>query len=446
MAELLHDIFFEELVRKEYASLAEEGHTYLDFTGGGLSSSNQISRHLSLLQKHVLGNPHSTNPTSVLASSLVQEARQKVLDFFKADDYFCVFTANATGALKIVGESYPFGELLLLADNHNSVNGLREYAKDSFQYIPISSNDLTIDAEELTKHLAKNKMVENRLFAFPAQSNVSGVKHDLRWVQVAKANGWDVLLDAAAYVPTNPLDLSKIQADFVSISFYKIFGYPTGLGCLLVHKKAFEKLRKPWFAGGTVTLAAVKSCHYYLAHGNERFEDGTLAYSQLPALTFGIEHMEKIGMQRLTERIGSLASYLFSQMNVLKHSNGKPLVRIFGPQDRKNCGGNMIFVLLDTEGKRFSVEEIEESANREKISLRTGCFCNPGIDEVNNELSTEELDSYFSTRESGNYHDMIHELQKMRGSVRVSVGIATTKKDLDLFLRMISSYLNRKKE
>ena len=45
---------------------------------------------------------------------------------------------------------------------------------------------------------------------------------------------WKVLLDAAAFVPTRPLDLTAFPADFVTVSFYKIMGYPTGLGALLV--------------------------------------------------------------------------------------------------------------------------------------------------------------------------------------------------------------------
>lgn len=42
-----------------------------------------------------------------------------------------VFTANATAALKLVGEAYPFaagGCYVLSADSHNSVHGIREYA------------------------------------------------------------------------------------------------------------------------------------------------------------------------------------------------------------------------------------------------------------------------------------------------------------------------------
>jgi molybdenum cofactor sulfurtransferase len=45
---------------------------------------------------------------------------------------------------------------------------------------------------------------------------------------------WKVMLDAAAYAPTQPLDLTEFPADFVAVSFYKLFGFPTGLGALLV--------------------------------------------------------------------------------------------------------------------------------------------------------------------------------------------------------------------
>src|SRR5439155_824095 len=90
------------------------------------------------------------------------------------------------------------------------------------------------------------------LFAFPAQSNFTGVRHPLDLVELAHARGWDVLLDAAAFVPTSRLDLAAVKPDFVSVSFYKMFGYPTGVGCLLARTHLLGTLRRPWFAGGTV--------------------------------------------------------------------------------------------------------------------------------------------------------------------------------------------------
>ena len=41
----------------------------------------------------------------------------------------------------------------------------------------------------------------------------------VEWIEKARKKGWDVLLDSAAFVPTNRLDLSKWHPDFVSISF-----------------------------------------------------------------------------------------------------------------------------------------------------------------------------------------------------------------------------------
>ena len=96
------------------------------------------------------------------------------------------------------------------------------------------------------------------LFAYPAQSNFSGVQHPLRWIETAHEHGYDVLLDAAAYVPSNRLDLSVVKPDFVPVSWYKVFGYPTGVGCLIARREALGRLRRPWFAGGSVYMASVQ--------------------------------------------------------------------------------------------------------------------------------------------------------------------------------------------
>jgi len=70
--------------------------------------------------------------SSKLSLKCADEARAAVLSFFDATpDYTVVFTANATAALKLVGESYPFtggSSFVLGTDSHNSVHGIREYA------------------------------------------------------------------------------------------------------------------------------------------------------------------------------------------------------------------------------------------------------------------------------------------------------------------------------
>src|SRR5512133_1904223 len=132
--EYLQTGLLDTLRQSEYSRIDRHGHVYLDYTGGGLYSDKQLQTHMTLLQENVFGNPHSTNPTSLVMTELVTSARASVLKFFHAspDEYECIFTQNASGALKLVGESYPFGAgdtYLLTFDNHNSINGIREFAR-----------------------------------------------------------------------------------------------------------------------------------------------------------------------------------------------------------------------------------------------------------------------------------------------------------------------------
>jgi len=215
---------------------------------GGLYAESQLREHMELLRNNVFGNPHSLNPTSRAATVLVEQARAFVFEFFHAspDEYAVIFTSNASNALKLLGESYPFkpgSQFLLLFDNHNSVNGIREFARAkgaSYSYLPVMAPELRVDESHLSSFLEMNKEGTHHLFAYPAQSNFTGVQHPLEWIAEAQNRGWDVLLDGAAFVPTNRLDLARWHPDFVPLSFYKLFGYPTGVGCLLARKAAAQ--------------------------------------------------------------------------------------------------------------------------------------------------------------------------------------------------------------
>lgn len=437
----------DEIRRKEFSRLDQNNHVYLDYTGGGLYSESQIRKHYEMLKKGVFGNPHSTNPTSVSAEQLVNETRTSILNYFNADEYYCIFTQNATGALKIVGESYPFDSnsfLLLTFDNHNSVNGIREYAKNKgsdFSYSAINYEDLHFNRSALQNNLNSYDTFSNKLFAYPAQSNVSGVKHDLGWVKYAQERGWHVLLDASAFVPTDKLDLSIVKPEFVSMSFYKMFGYPTGLGALLVRKDAFDLLEKPWFAGGTVTLASVMADRHFLENNHAKFEDGTINYLNIPALKIGIDFIRGIGIETINKRVRILTDYFLNEVKKIYHSNGQPVIQVFGPKNTENRGGTVILNFFDSNGEVIPFYEIERITNKHNISIRSGCFCNPGIDEINHHLQGDRILEFFDSRDGGNYEDMVKYLEKMRGAIRVSFGIVSNFKDVQTLLNLIQGLL-----
>ena len=440
----------DELRTVEFSRLDRLGHIYVDYTGGGLFGESQLRRHMEFLSSSVLGNPHSTNPTSALATERVVQCRKRVLEFFNADpdEYVLIFTSNASGALKLVGESYPFSEgdqFLLTFDNHNSVVGIRAFDRvrlATTEYIPVEPPDMRVSGATLDAFLNGSPESRNKLFAFPAQSNFSGVQHPLEWIARAQSAGWDVLLDAAAYVPTSRLDLSKWHPDYVTLSFYKMFGYPTGVGALLARRSALRKLHRPWFAGGTISWASVLADSHTISPGSEGFEDGTLNYTSLPAVEIGLDFSDSVGIETIKTRVSSLTGWLMDELVALRHSSGERVARIYGPIEMESRGGTLALNLYDAQGDHVDHRLVEEKANAWKISLRTGCFCNPGAGELAMGLERDEIVGCLV--QSGNRMTVDQFQQciddKSTGAVRISFGIASTFDDALTVLRFFQEF------
>ncbi len=438
----------DALRAKEYRRLDDTHHVYLDYTGGGLYADSQLDRHMEILKHGIFGNPHSNNPSSLAITQLDQRARKSVLEYFNAspEEYVVVFTQNASGALKLVGEAYPFdsqSRYVLTFDNHNAANGIREFARAkgaSISYVPVDAPELRINSAVLQKQLS-NPGNGHNLFVFPAQSNFSGVQHPLEWISRAQSKGWDVLVDAAAFVPTNRLDLSVWHPDFVPLSFYKMFGYPTGVGCLIAKKAALKKLRRPWFSGGTIKVVSVQGDSYFLADGESGFEDGTINYLNLPAVEIGLKYLADVGVEHIHNRVISLSGWLLENLLTLRHRNGKPIVEVYGPHNTTMRGGTIAMNFHDPDGKVFNFHEIEESAGRFNISLRTGCFCNPGAGEIAFGLTKSDMSDCFENEERASFeHCIIAAKGKTAGAVRVSLGIASNFEDAHKFLEYCKTF------
>lgn len=147
---------------------------------------------------------------------------------------------------------------------------------------------------------------------------------------------WYVALDAAAFVPSTLLNLFEYSPDFVCLSFYKIFGFPTGkfllthvylarsrirlfkefctgIGALLV-KKGSPLSKDTFFAGGTTEVylpsenfrvlkptlheqyvcPSISSWMCILGFPFRRYEEGTIGFLGILALKYGFQAMERI--------------------------------------------------------------------------------------------------------------------------------------------------------
>ncbi|KAI0350606.1 PLP-dependent transferase [Trametes cingulata] len=353
-------------------------------------------RHPVYAGSDVLSHLHRSR----LSAACATEARQEVLSFFRAPPgYTVVFTANATGALKLVGESFPFGvgsAYVLGADSHNSVHGIRQFAQDrGAEVCYIESTDVggfdVADAKAiLTQHRprGKGKGAAPSLFAMTGQSNISNSKNPLSLIKFAASQGYCTLLDAAALAPTSVISLTDTPVDAMAISFYKMFGFPTGVGALVVKESFLARLERPWFAGGTVDVVQAPGTIVTMsAELHERFEDGTINYLNLPPITDGLRFLSAY-LPFLPLRLSSLTRHLITSLSELRHdTTGTPVAQILSRRpgkvlktvgEQSDTGSVVALLFLFPSGQMIPNSFIEYAASRQNISLRTGCMCNPG--------------------------------------------------------------------
>jgi len=446
----------DRLRATEYSYLDAGGHVYLDYAGAGLPADAQLRAHTERIRRQCFGNPHSDNPTSSAATKLVEQARLAVLAHLNADpeEYAAIFTSNATGACRLVGEAYPFGPrtpLVLTYDNHNSVNGMREFARSrgaAVRYVPFSSPTLRVDEEAVRQALVRARLgrfpagrraARHGLLAYPAQSNFSGAQHALRWIETAHEHGYDVFLDAAAYLPSNRLDLSVVKPDFVPISWYKLFGYPTGVGCLVARREALRRLDRPWFAGGSVYLSSVQGDWHTPAPDEAGFEDGTVSFLQIPDLEVGLRWFDGIGVDRIHQRVVSLTGWMIQRLSGLRHGNGGPMARIYGPANTRERGGTIAFNLLDADGRVIDERAVARATAAARISIRTGCFCNPGASEWASQLPRQawRRAARAHIRTMDEYVEFLG--LPSAGALRASVGLVSNVDDVERFVGFIET-------
>jgi selenocysteine lyase/cysteine desulfurase len=442
------DALFDELRKTEYARLDADNQAYLDFTGSALYADRQITAHAGRLRRVVLGNPHSQNCPSLVSTAMIREAKASVLAFLDASpsDYVVCFTANTSAAIKLVAESFPFGEangLALTADNHNSMNGIREFARGkgaAVSYIGLDDDLRLVSPRKVLRSLPSGS-----LFGFPAQSNFSGVKHPLSLIDVAHRCGHMVLLDAAAFLPANKLSLKRHPADFVALSVYKIAGYPTGVGALVARRESLARLTRPWFAGGTVDYVSVQHGTHRLSSDDAgAFEDGTPAFVDIAAVADGFSFLEGIGMDRINRHVMRHTNELISGLKKLARRGGGPLVRIHGPGVAYDRGATVAFNIVGRTGDVIPFAHVVERARNEGVSFRGGCFCNPGASEAAFKFSPDATGRCFRS-----LADQDFTVEKFSeclgpgapvGAVRASMGIATNSCDIDRALAVVASF------
>jgi selenocysteine lyase/cysteine desulfurase len=243
-------------------------------------------------------------------------------------------------------------------------------------------------------------------------------------------------------VPSNRLDLSRWHPDYVAVSFYKMFGWPTGVGCLLARRDALAKLERPWFSGGTIVAAFVQRQYYQWAPGPAHFEDGTVNYLGLPAVEIGLRFLDRVGLETVHTRVSELGAWLLDALGSLEHSDGAPVATIYGPRSWTARGATIAFNFLHPDGTVVDERYVDRVAREHNVSLRTGCFCNPGAGEVAFTIARETLVG--GEFEQGMIvDDYVRAIGlPSGGAVRASLGLASNFADVYRFMRFAAEFVD----
>ena len=475
------------LRRREFRRL--DGRVYADYAGAPPFSEAALRASTEELLSGAHGNPHSElgwGDGGGASAAAAERLRHLTLEMCRADpsQYVCVLTSGATAALKLVADAYPWGAgstFLYLRDNHNSVLGIREVAAQrGAATVAIAAADLRsapVAAGALEpKGATPGGEGPDHLFAFPLESNFAGVRYNEALVAAvqqrrlamihpgsgpgAAAAGsraaelapgrWRVLLDAAKACGSRPPDLTAHPADFVALSYYKIFGHPTGVGALLVRRDALPVLRRAYFGGGAVAAATAERRFHRPRPGVAGLEDGTLPFLSLPAAIHGFAFLQRSGgWAAIEKRAGAVAARLRSALQALRHANGAPACQVYFADSSDastgewgaGLGAVVTFnvLRLDPAAGVVGYRQVERVAALEGISLRGGCMCNPGACAHALGLTPDDIEANF---EAG--HVCWGDTDVMRGrptgAVRASFGYASAPEDADAIAACVRRY------
>jgi len=459
--------------------------------------------------------------------------------------YDLVFTSGATQALQLVAERFPFmstttkakaseceqcraepssssfssgGVLVYPQESHTSVVGMRNPALargGRFLCKPLDDIVRDIEQEKTNEwlgekcgktdtaltcpcHLKTDQVGSNNLnhlVVLPMECNfggrrIAGLRSVIRRLQqITPTTGgkfW-VMLDVAKASSTGEVDLRRLNPEFACFSAYKMFGEPTGLGCLFVRRDVIKSfLQQPsndvssgtdtlsYFGGGSVDV--VLATENFAVRRSSSSSDssttslaslssGTIHFRGIVSLSAGFEELERVGgMKSIHRHAFSLAVELARRLRRLVHHNNSPVVELYGAWAeyfrRINSdimaadfssvqGPTVTFNIRRNDGSYVGYNEVSKLAclNRPPIQLRTGCFCNPGSCQLALGLSNKDiLRNYQSTGHvCGDDVDIID--GRPTGAIRASFGKDSSFEDMDALVVFIERlFVSRRKD
>jgi selenocysteine lyase/cysteine desulfurase len=109
-----------------------------------------------------------------------------------------------------------------------------------------------------------------------------------------------------------------------------------------------------------------------MAPAEAAFEDGTLNFLAIPDVQVGLDWLARVGVRTIGERVRCLTGWFLSRATELRHTNGPPMVRLYGPRSTQARGGTVTFNLLSPDGEPIDERLVAIEAAQARIRCGQG--------------------------------------------------------------------------
>lgn len=379
--------------REDFPLLMQNETAYLDNAATAQRPACVIEREKAFYETENANPMRGFYPLSLAATESYEEARKTVCDFLHAAHAEeIIFTRNTTESLNLVAYSYgltnlkPGDEIAVSIMEHHSnllpwqmtarVTGAKLHFLECEQ-------DGTLTEETLTKGLHEG----TKLVAVAQVSNVLGCQNPIEEIcKRAHEVGAVVVVDAAQSAPHMPIDVQKLDADFLAFSGHKLLG-PMGIGVLYGKRELLDAM-PPFLTGGEMIESVTREGAVF-AELPHKFEAGTVNAAGAAGLAAAIEYIQGIGFPEIMEKEEALTRQAMEGIAKIPH------VKILGSERWENHTGIVAFTV---EG--VHPHDVSEILSSDGIDVRAGHHCaQPLLAYLGDNVATRASFMFYNTPE-----------------------------------------------
>lgn len=379
--------------KKDFPLFKDRDVIYLDNAATAQKPACVIEAEKEFYEKHNANPLRGFYPLSLEATDAYEAARKTVQQFIHAaSETEIIFTRNTTESLNLVAYSYglnnlcPEDEIVVSIMEHHS-NML------PWQMVARQTGAKLIYLEcEKDGSLSEAKLDEafsdkTRLVAITQVSNVLGRPTPVEEiVRRARKSNAVVVLDAAQSSPHMPIDVQKLDVDFLTFSGHKLMG-PMGIG-VLYGKKKLLKAMPPFLTGGEMIDSVTREGAKY-AELPHKFEAGTVNAAGAVGLAAAIDYINKIGFETMQERELALTKRALEGLKAISK------VHVLGSELAEEHTGILTFTIEDVHP--HDVSAVLES---DGVAVRAGHHCaQPLLEYLGVRSATRASLMFYNTEE-----------------------------------------------